>query len=148
MMIMFLTASGAPECPWLGTTSGSVVLTSNTTWPEFLSTATRRGIEVSLLVLKYMLFPSSATLWPLLPPPWTLASNFQTNVGFSFLTSNFQYCCHWLPTYMKPSSTSGVKYSVALLGRAGSPSEVMNLTLRLATLPLSICLRVELFQLP
>ena len=124
-----------------------MVLTSNTTSPEFLSTATRRGIELSLPVLKYMLLPSSATLWALLPPPWTLASNFQTTVGFSFLTSNFQYCCHWLPTYMKPSSTSGVKYWVALFGRAGSPSEAMNLTLRLATLPRLIWLSVELFQL-
>ena len=51
-MIMFLTASGAAECPWLGTTSGAVVLTSNTTSPEFLSTATRRGLGLSLPVLK------------------------------------------------------------------------------------------------
>ena len=137
MTIMSLTASGAAECPWLRhdfRVGGR--LTSNTTWPEFLSSATRRGIEVSLLVTKYMLLPSSATLCRLLPPPWTLASNFQTTVGFSFLTSYFQNCCHWLPTYKKPSSTSGVKYSVALLGREGSLSEAMNLTLRLATLPL------------
>src|SRR5215467_11049276 len=144
---MFLTASGADECPWFGTTSGAVVLTSKTTWPVFLSTATRRGTEVSLLVLKYMLLPSSVTLWPLLPPPWTLASNFHTTVGFSLRTSNFQYCCHWLPTYMKPSSTSGVKYSVALLGRVGSLSEAMNLTLRLAILLRLIWLRAEWFQL-
>src|SRR5215472_12364203 len=131
---MFLTASGAAECPWLGATSGAVVLTSKTTWPESLSSAIRRGTEVSLLVLKYTLLPSSVTLWPLLPPPWTLASNFQ-------------YCCHWLPTYMKPSSTSGVKYSVALLGRVGSLSEAMNLTLRLATLPRLIWFSAEWFQL-
>src|SRR5262252_10578895 len=144
---MFLTASGAAECPWFGASSGTVVLTSKTTWPEFLSSATRRGTEVSLLVLKYMLLPSSATLWPLLPPPWTLASNLQTTVAFSLRTSSFQYCCHWLPTYMNPSSTSGVKYSVALLGRVGSLSEAMNLTLRLATLPRLIWFSAEWFQL-
>src|ERR1700681_2837709 len=146
-MIMFLTASGAAECPWLGATSGAVVATSNTTSPEFLSSATRRGLGLSLPVLKYMLLPSSATLWALFPPPSTLASNFQTTFGVSSLTSIFQYCCHWLPTYIKPSSTSGVKYWVALFGRLGSPSENMNLTLRLATLPRLIWERVELFQL-
>src|ERR1700719_188808 len=51
MMIMFLTASGAAECPWLGTTSGAVVLTSKTTSPEFLSIATRRGFGLSVPVL-------------------------------------------------------------------------------------------------
>src|ERR1700736_5542644 len=147
MMIMFLTASGAAECPWFRTTSGVVVGTSNTTSPEFLSSATRRGFGESLPVLKYTLLPSSATLWALLPPRCTLASNFHTTVGVSLRTSSFQYCCHRLLTYMKPSSTSGVKYSVALLGRAGSPSEAMNLTLRLATLPRLIALSAEWFQL-
>src|SRR5262249_8133524 len=145
--IIFLTASGADECPWFGASSGTVVLTSKTTWPEFLSRATRRGNEVSLPVLKYMLLPSSVTLCALFPPPCTLASNFHTTVGFSLRPASFQYCCHWLLTYMKPSSTSGVKYSVALLGRDGSPSEAMNLTLRLATLPRLMTLSAEWFQL-
>jgi len=100
-------------------------------------------LGLSLPVLKYMLLPRSATLWALLPPPSTLASNFHTTVGFSSLTSSFQYCCHWLPTYMKPSSTSGVKYSVALFARRGSPSDIMNLTLRLATLSRLICVSAE-----
>jgi len=36
---------------------------------------------------------------------------------------------------MKPSSTSGVKYSVALLGRLGSPKDAMNLTVQFSRLP-------------
>src|SRR6266567_2067165 len=54
---MFLTASGAEECPWLGA-SVARVLTSKTTSPEFLSTAIRRGFGLSLPVLKYMLLTS------------------------------------------------------------------------------------------
>ena len=72
-----------------------------------------------------------------------LGINFQINLGFSSLTSNFQYCWYWLPTYMKPSSTSGVKYWFPLLGRSGSLSAAMNLTFRSATLPLLIWVRAE-----
>src|ERR1700681_4279879 len=88
MMILSLTASGAEEDPWSGA-SGMLVLTSKTTSAEFLSTATSLGFGLSLPVLKYMLFPSSATLWALFPPPWTLASNFHT--GFCVAAASYSY---------------------------------------------------------
>jgi pimeloyl-ACP methyl ester carboxylesterase len=75
-----------------------------------INIASRSKVPLSRPVLMYMLLPSSATLCRLCPPPCTFASNFQTSFARSSLTSNFQYCWYWLPTYMKPSSTSGVKY--------------------------------------